>query len=114
MMKLPCGTLSYVAPEVLEGNGYGREADVWSVGVIMHLILRGRLPFTGDTQVDVMKATMEEELCLDDEVWCAMSDGVREVVSSMLAKDPAKRLTARGYLSHSWTTANAFDKSTSS
>lgn len=38
MMKMPCGTLTYVAPEVLSMRGYGREADLWSVGCIMHLL----------------------------------------------------------------------------
>lgn len=33
-----CGTLSYVAPEVLLKKGYGKEVDLWSVGIIMHLM----------------------------------------------------------------------------
>ena len=49
-MKAACGTLSYVAPEVLRMEGYGKEVDLWSTGVIMFLILRAKLPFYDNTK----------------------------------------------------------------
>lgn len=42
----PCGTLAYVAPEVLTLEGYNHKVDSWSIGVVMYLLIRGRLPFS--------------------------------------------------------------------
>ena len=36
-----CGTLGYTAPEVLKGHGYGFSADLWSFGILVHVLLSG-------------------------------------------------------------------------
>lgn len=62
-MDSACGTLSYVAPEVLTMQGYGREADLWSVGVIMFLLLCGKLPFDGEDHNEIIRSTIQVTNC---------------------------------------------------
>ena len=50
LLHTTCGTPNYVAPEVLENRGYdGRQADVWSVGIVLFVLVAGYLPFEEDT-----------------------------------------------------------------
>merc|ERR1712000_4200 len=48
VLQTQCGTPAYVAPEVLLGEGYGPEVDMWGAGVIMYIILSGTAPFHAD------------------------------------------------------------------
>lgn len=41
------GTPHYMAPEVITNRTYGKPCDVWAAGVMLHLLLSGRLPFMG-------------------------------------------------------------------
>ena len=51
----PFGTLSYVAPEVLLQKPYGKEVDVWSLGVITFLLLSQVLPFDDEEEKEIAR-----------------------------------------------------------
>ena len=46
MMSTPMGSLYYVAPEVFTGK-YTAKCDMWSVGVLLYVLLSGKVPFSG-------------------------------------------------------------------
>lgn len=108
IMKMPCGTLNYVAPEVLSLVGYGREADIWSVGVIMYLLLRGELPFYGKSKNEIINKTVHAEVSLEsDSAWTNVSPAGKSLLKGLLTKEPSKRLTAQDALAHEWFASRA-------
>ena len=54
-MKVASGTAHYIAPEVIKGN-YNEKCDVWSCGVIMYILLTGRMPFGGRRDDEVLRS----------------------------------------------------------
>jgi len=46
------GTPYFISPEVLNGN-YGKECDLWSLGVVLYLMITGKYPFDGNSRAEV-------------------------------------------------------------
>ncbi len=80
------GTPYYMAPELLQRRGDAR-SDVYSLGVMLFEILCGRLPFTGDSEWEVLKKHEQAPL----EVPTHVGHTERAVLQRCLAKDPAAR-----------------------
>nr|AFK09219.1 calcium-dependent protein kinase [Dunaliella salina] len=95
------GSPFYVAPEVLRRQ-YGKEADIWSCGVILYILLCGWPPFHGDTTQKIFKNIMSKPLDLKSPPWPKITDAAKDCVRKMLARDPRKRLTAEEVLKHPW------------
>lgn len=103
ILKLPCGTISYVAPEVLSQEGYGIEADNWSIGVIMYLVIRGKLPFNSEEKDAIIKEILSNDIdWKKDPVFSRLEPGLVEILQGLLEKDKSKRMTASDVLSHTW------------
>ncbi|GJP46965.1 hypothetical protein CLOM_g6200 [Closterium sp. NIES-68] len=100
------GSPCYVAPEVLKrqsGRGYAHAVDVWSAGVLMHLMLSGALPFDGPSIVEVFKAVANAPLDLTSgAAWAQVSGDAKDLLASMLCRDPNARPTAQQVLEHRW------------
>jgi ribosomal protein S6 kinase alpha-5 len=89
-----CGTLRYMAPEVVETRaaGYDMAVDWWSLGIVTHELLTGWSPFkrrnVSATRKEMIYRITEEEPHIQNDL---SSDAV-DFISKLLVKDPRKRL----------------------
>jgi len=62
-----CGTPGYVAPEILEGKPYDTQADMWSLGVIVYILLGGYPPFIEQNQRELFRKIRKAQYQFHDE-----------------------------------------------
>ena len=99
---VPCGTLAYVAPEVLTQSGYDRKVDMWSVGVITYLMLRGKLPFDSKDKHELIEKTIAAEVELTSEYWGKYTPYAIDFLGKLLTKSVDSRMDVDQALKHSW------------
>lgn len=97
-----CGTPGYVAPEILKGNKYGYEVDMWSCGVIVYILLGGYPPFHEENHVVLYRKIKAAEYTFDEEYWSLVSEEAKDLIRKLLVVDPDKRLTADQAIRHPW------------
>jgi len=93
MLSTACGSPHYVAPEILNFNGEarydGRESDVWSLGVILHVLLIYKLPFEAESTQLLYKKIRQGLPSLPEHI----SPTSEELLRGMLEVVPDKRMT---------------------
>jgi len=104
MMQTACGTPIYVAPEVLKGEGYDKEVDLWSVGVIMYILLCGFPPFfdDGENMGQLFEQIMAGDFDFPDPYWTDIDESAKNLIEHLLVVEPSKRYTADEALAHPW------------
>ncbi|KAI0567648.1 Serine/threonine protein kinase [Gracilaria domingensis] len=102
LCKTLCGTPLYVAPEVLLRQPYGPEADLWSLGVIVYIMLVGYPPFDDNDIVQLVKKIKFRPVKFDGAEWKLISAEGKEFLGNLLDKDASSRMTAQQALEHEW------------
>jgi serine/threonine protein kinase len=82
-----CGTLKYLAPEILKNKGYEKTVDWWSLGCIFYEMLMGHLPFKINGNV-IDPEVFEEKIKFNDN----MNPLLIDLISQLLAVNPKKRI----------------------
>ncbi|XP_036454240.1 death-associated protein kinase 1 [Colossoma macropomum] len=96
------GTPEFVAPEVVNYEPLGLEADMWSVGVITYILLSGASPFLGENKQETLANVSAVDYEFDDEYFSNTSALAKDFIARLLIKDPKRRMTIQDSLHHPW------------
>ncbi|EGB02481.1 hypothetical protein AURANDRAFT_4808, partial [Aureococcus anophagefferens] len=97
-----CGTPGYVAPEILNRQPYGKEVDMWSIGVLTYILLGGYPPFYDDDHEQLYERIKAGVYEFHDDFWCKISYEAKDFINALLTVDPDARGAASDVLQHPW------------
>ncbi|TYZ66394.1 hypothetical protein PybrP1_001215 [[Pythium] brassicae (nom. inval.)] len=108
LVKSTKGTYQFLPPEALSGGAFcGFKADVWSIGVTLYALSFGFLPFYSNDLVKLFERIESDPLvfptsCLDGDL--------KDLLGTLLDKNPETRVTLEGILKHRWVHRNVNSK----
>ncbi|XP_077920395.1 ribosomal protein S6 kinase beta-1 isoform X5 [Halichoerus grypus] len=85
-----CGTIEYMAPEILMRSGHNRAVDWWSLGALMYDMLTGAPPFTGENRKKTIDKILKCKLNLPP----YLTQEARDLLKKLLKRNAASRLGA--------------------
>ncbi|NYF09266.1 serine/threonine-protein kinase [Leifsonia sp. AK011] len=89
------GTVQYLSPEQASGHPASPTTDIYSLGIVAYEALAGKRPFTGESQVAIAMAQINET---PPELPATVPEPVRNLVYSCIAKNPADRPASAAHL----------------
>lgn len=96
--KTLCGTLDYLAPEMVEGKEHDKYIDNWSLGILLYEFLVGEPPFEAETHSLTYKRIQRIDLHFPRHV----PEDARHLIRSLLRKNPLQRLSLADIPRHPW------------
>lgn len=82
------GTVEYMAPEVIQGQKYGKAVDWWSFGALGYDLMTGNPPFRGQNHAKIQDNIVKQKLIMP----YFLSPDAKDLLTRLLKKDPSKRL----------------------
>uniref|UniRef100_A0A7N0T429 Aurora kinase n=1 Tax=Kalanchoe fedtschenkoi TaxID=63787 RepID=A0A7N0T429_KALFE len=99
-----CGTLDYLAPEMVENRAHDYTVDNWTLGVLCYEFLYGYPPFEASSQDNTFRRIKKIDLTFPEAP--SVSAEAKDLISGLLVKDSLKRLSLQKILKHPWILKN--------
>ncbi|KAG8096613.1 hypothetical protein GUJ93_ZPchr0013g35936 [Zizania palustris] len=101
-----CGSPLYMAPEVMQAQKYDAKADLWSVGIILYQLVTGSPPFTGNSQIQLLRNILNtHEIRFPSD--CKLSHGCIDLCRKLLQINSVERLTVEEFVNHPFLSEHA-------
>lgn len=97
-----CGTLDYLAPEMVEGKEHDEQIDVWSIGILLFEFLCGFPPFEAEGHSATYRRITKVDLRFPRHV----PEDAQDLIRKLLVKDPRKRMSLDNVPKHPWVLRN--------
>ncbi|KAJ4461469.1 putative Serine/threonine-protein kinase ark1 [Paratrimastix pyriformis] len=99
-----CGTLPYLSPEIVNGEGHGMATDMWSLGIVLFQFLTGSPPFPDQSEQATRSLISEGHAPLPP-LPTDITPLARNLLGRLLERDPERRITIDEVQSHPWVNA---------
>jgi len=101
------GTVAYSAPEVIQYEPLTKATDMWSLGVLTHVLLTEYTPFGNGTEKNMQTennilSVREKEFVCSEEYFENISREAKDFIESLLKFKPKSRLSVEEALNHKW------------
>ncbi|XP_066147968.1 aurora kinase B-like [Euwallacea fornicatus] len=96
--KTMCGTLDYLAPEMVDGKRYKHFVDYWCLGILCYEFLHGYPPFESKEPNDTYKRIRNRDLKYERFI----TVGARDLIDRLVVIDGKERLNLKGVMTHPW------------
>lgn len=100
-LTLRVGTPYYIAPEVIKKE-YDSKCDIWSCGILLHILLVGYPPFMGGSSKEILEKVLVGKLNISEPEWAPISLEVKDLLTQMLCHNPRDRISAQSAIEHPW------------
>lgn len=101
-LKTRCGTPAFVAPEVLLGNAYDWQADMWSCGCLLYMLIGGYPPFQDESHRGLFRKIRAGDYTFHDMYWSNVSLHAKKLIAELMTVDPKARLDCDQALQTTW------------
>jgi len=93
-----CGTLEYMAPEMIQNGLHNETLDIWCLGILLYELLHGHAPFRGETPNEICRQIMNSKILFSEEV----AEEAQDLIRGLLKRDVNERMPLVKVFVHPW------------